>query len=135
LKIGRHARQAVAVSPVLSAAEEMFANAAKAAQRNRRQRYAFIALTLLIAIGGALAQDPERALELARCARLVKGYGATHTRTRERFLQLVTSSADAATLAREREALLIQVPAPALPREQPLRFMPRRPRPPSGDPR
>ena len=89
----------------------------------------------LAAIGGALAQDPERALELARCARLVKGYGATHARTRERFLQLVTSSADAATLAREREALLIQVPAPALPREQPLRFMPRRPRPPSGDPR
>jgi len=89
----------------------------------------------LAAIGSALAQDPERALELARCARLVKGYGATHTRTRERFLQLVTSSADAATLAREREALLIQVPAPALPREQPLRFMPRRPRPPSGDPR
>jgi len=55
LKIGRTAKEAVAISPMLNAAEQMFAETASASSRNRRQKLAFILLTLLIAVGGALA--------------------------------------------------------------------------------
>ena len=55
LTISKPAKKAVAVGPVLNAAEAMFANAASATSRNRRQRWAFILLTLLIAVGGAFA--------------------------------------------------------------------------------
>lgn len=53
--ISKPAKQAAAISPALNAAEEMFAGAASATSRNRRQKWAFILLTLLIAIGGAFA--------------------------------------------------------------------------------
>lgn len=55
LKTSKPARQAAAISPALNAAEEMFAQSASATARNRRQRWGFILLTLLIAIGGAVA--------------------------------------------------------------------------------
>lgn len=55
LTISKPAKEAAAISPVLNAAEEMFADAASAASRNRRQKWGFIALTVLIAIGGAVA--------------------------------------------------------------------------------
>lgn len=54
LTISKPAKEAAAVGPVLNAAEKMFADAARAASRNRRQKWAFLALTLLIAIGGAV---------------------------------------------------------------------------------
>ena len=53
MTIGKPLKAAAAISPALSAAEDMFAHAASAASRNRRQKWAFILLTLLIAVGGA----------------------------------------------------------------------------------
>ena len=54
MKIGKTAREGASVSPLTNAAEAMFAETASARSRNRRQRWLFVLLTLLIAIGGAL---------------------------------------------------------------------------------
>ena len=55
MKISKPARDAAAVSPMLNAAEAMLEKTASAHSRNRRQRWAFVLLTLLIAVGGAAA--------------------------------------------------------------------------------
>lgn len=43
----------------------------------------------LVAIKRAAANDPELALEVAECARLVKGYGETHRRGRGNFVAIL----------------------------------------------
>ena len=55
LKISKPAKEAAAISPLMNEAETMFAQTARAQSRNRRQRWLFVLLTLLIAIGGAVA--------------------------------------------------------------------------------
>ena len=55
VKTGKTAKEDAAIAPALNAAEEMFAEATSARSRNRRQRWAFILLTLLIAVSGAFA--------------------------------------------------------------------------------
>ena len=54
LKISKPAKEAAAINPLMNAAEAMFVDTASARSRNRRQRWLFVLLTLLIAIGGAV---------------------------------------------------------------------------------
>ncbi|MGH8668571.1 MAG: DUF6537 domain-containing protein, partial [Burkholderiales bacterium] len=55
-------------------------------------------------VGDAAKRDPVLALEVAECARLIKGYGETHRRGKANFLAIVDA--------------LIQNPATSGPREQ-----------------
>jgi indolepyruvate ferredoxin oxidoreductase beta subunit len=45
-------------------------------------------------VGGAAKRDPGLALEIARCAGLVKGYGETHRRGKGNFLALLDALVD-----------------------------------------
>ncbi len=72
----------------------------------------------------AAARDPGLALEIAECARLVKGYGETHRRGKANFLALLEALVDnpasappqeqAAAVRRAREAALADPEGKAL---------------------
>lgn len=104
----------------------------------------------LSAVIAGLNEDAKLGGELAQCGRLLKGYGSTHERGRERLLHVLrhvappafgTAQARAAAIAKVRAAALadeggkafgqalaaVGAPAPAL-RAQPIRWMPRAPR-------
>lgn len=106
--------------------------------------------TWLSAVVAGLNEDARLGRELALCGRLLKGYGSTHERGRERLLHLLrhvappafgTAAARAEAIANVRDAALadeggkafgqalasVGAPAPAL-RAQPVRWMPRPPR-------
>lgn len=119
--------------------------AALKGQRRRGARFAeeqaLIEQWLQAIVDGA-ARDPALGLELARCGRLVKGYGATNERgkaTLRHILQhLAAGPAAAVRGAREAaladdagraldQALVAHGAPPRPPREQPLRFYRRRP--------
>ncbi len=87
-----------------------------------------------------LAQDWQAGLELARCGRLIKGYGSTNERGKDNLLHIIRHLDQAAAIAAAREAALTdeagkkldltlqQHGAPARPlKEQPIRWMRRRP--------
>jgi indolepyruvate ferredoxin oxidoreductase beta subunit len=103
----------------------------------------------LAAIRGAL-REPALALEIARCGRLIKGYGETHLRGRENFLRImdtliegdaVSGAAERAAAVRDaREAALADPDgrglegslsahgiAPLPPKTKPIRFVRRSP--------
>ena len=104
----------------------------------------------LSAVVAGLQEDARLGSELAQCGRLLKGYGSTHERGRERLLHVLrhvapptfgTVEARADAIAKVRNAALadeggkafgqalaaVGAPAPAL-RAQPVRWMPRPPR-------
>ncbi len=108
----------------------------------------------LAAVLAGLQEDVQLGRELAQCGRLLKGYGSTHERGRERLLHVLrqlappgfgTAAERAEAIAKVRAAALadeggkafgqalaaVGAPAPAL-RAQPVRWMPRPPRPPRG---
>ncbi|MFM2209749.1 MAG: hypothetical protein RIQ96_1392, partial [Pseudomonadota bacterium] len=102
----------------------------------------------LDAVLTGLKRDRVLGLEVARCGRLIKGYGSTNERGKANLLHVIDhlaalpdSAAAAQAIARAREAALQdeagtaldatlrQFGAPARPvREQPVRFV-RKPRP------
>lgn len=118
--------------------------------RRRGQRYAREQALIerwLSAVAAGAARDPALGLELARCGRLVKGYGSTHERGQANLLHIVDvlAARDADTVRAAREAALADDAGRALdatlqahgapprpPREQPLRFYRRRPAPAAG---
>ena len=104
----------------------------------------------LAAVLAGLGEDARLGCELAQCGRLLKGYGSTQERGRERLLHVLrhiappafgTAAARADAVASVRAAALadeggkafgqalaaVGAPAPAL-RAQPIRWMPRAPR-------
>ncbi|MFO1327080.1 MAG: indolepyruvate oxidoreductase subunit beta family protein [Rubrivivax sp.] len=96
----------------------------------------------LAAVEAGTRRDPALGLELARCGRLVKGYGSTHERGMANLLHIVQHLAgrDAATVRAAREAALADDAGTRLddtlaahgaprrpPREQPVRWYRRRP--------
>ncbi len=104
----------------------------------------------LSAVITGLNEDANLGSELAQCGRLLKGYGSTHERGRERLLHVLRhvappafggAEARAAAITKVRVAALadeggkafgqalaaVGAPAPAL-RAQPIRWMPRAPR-------
>jgi indolepyruvate ferredoxin oxidoreductase, beta subunit len=95
----------------------------------------------LAAVQRGAAQDPSLGLELARCGRLVKGYGSTNERGKANLLHIVDHLASAEAVRAAREAALADeggkaldqallahgVPARPV-REQPVRWY-RRQRP------
>lgn len=103
----------------------------------------------LDAVQVGLQRSPALGLELARCGRLVKGYGSTNERGKYNLLHVVHHLCDlpdsakaALAVARAREAALRdeagqaldvtlrELGAPARPmREQPIRFVRKRPKP------
>ena len=108
--------------------------------------------TWMSAVITGLREDAKLGSELAQCGRLLKGYGSTHERGRERMLHVLrhlappafgTAAARADAIAGVRAAALadeggkafgqalaaVGAPAPAL-RAQPVRWMPRPPRSP-----
>ncbi len=111
--------------------------------------------TWLTALIAGLNENARLGSELAQCGRLLKGYGSTHERGRERLLHVLrhvaprtfgTADARADAIARVRTAALddeggkafgqalaaVGAPAPAL-RAQPVHWMPRPPRPPHAN--
>ncbi|MCC6472996.1 MAG: indolepyruvate oxidoreductase subunit beta family protein, partial [Burkholderiales bacterium] len=87
--------------------------------RRRTSRYAEEQALIgrwLAAIEAAAASDAALALEIAQCARLLKGYGDTHRRGRENFLRIMDTlvrdgaageaGAQAAAIRQAREAAL-----------------------------
>lgn len=79
--------------------------------RRRGQRYADEQALIerwLAAVESAAAASWETAFELALCARLIKGYGATNERAKENFRYIMNcwTSTDAGTIRRAREAAL-----------------------------
>ena len=79
--------------------------------RRRGQRYAEEQALIerwLAAVEAAAARDWQAAFELALCARLVKGYGATNERAKENLLHIIEQLAhkDAADIGRARTAAL-----------------------------
>lgn len=103
----------------------------------------------LAAVESGLRSDWRPGYEIAQCARLVKGYGETRERGRQRFETILTqivaggafrdAAARAETVAKARTAALADAEARALRAEaarlgvavpeRPLRFVPRRPAP------
>lgn len=96
----------------------------------------------LAAVAAGAARDPDLGLELARCGRLIKGYGSTNERGKATLLHVVDhlAASDAATVRAAREAALADDAGRALDatlqahgapprplREQPVRFYKRRP--------
>lgn len=104
----------------------------------------------LSAVVAGLNEDAKLGSELAQCGRLLKGYGSTHERGRERLRHVLrhltspafgSAQARAEAIARVRAGALadeggkafgqalaaVGAPAPAL-RAQPVRWMPRPPR-------
>ena len=114
-------------------------------QRRRGQRFheeQWLIEQWLQAIVQGAGRDPALALELARCGRLVKGYGATNERgkanLRHILQHLAAGPADAVRRAREAaladdagraldQALVAHGAPPRPVREQPLRFYKRKP--------
>ncbi len=108
----------------------------------------------LDAVIAGLERAPALGLEVARCGRLVKGYGSTNERGKHNLLHVIEhlsrlpdAQAAAQAIARAREAALRdeagqaldatlrELGAPARPlREQPIRFVRRRPTATVGDP-
>ena len=79
--------------------------------RRRGRRYAdeqALIETWLAAVETAAAGSWQTAFELALCARLIKGYGATNERGKEHLLHIVEhlATVDAAAIRRAREAAL-----------------------------
>ncbi|MCK9381414.1 MAG: 2-oxoacid:acceptor oxidoreductase family protein [Sulfuritalea sp.] len=79
--------------------------------RCRGQRYAEEQALIerwLAVVETAAANSWETAFELALCARLIKGYGATNERAKENFRYIMNcwTSTDAGTIRRAREAAL-----------------------------
>ncbi|MDK9702134.1 MAG: 2-oxoacid:acceptor oxidoreductase family protein [Sulfuritalea sp.] len=79
--------------------------------RRRGQRYAEEQALIerwLVVVETAAANSWETAFELALCARLIKGYGATNERAKENFRHIMNClvSTDAGTIRRAREAAL-----------------------------
>jgi indolepyruvate ferredoxin oxidoreductase beta subunit len=79
--------------------------------RRRGQRYAEeqgLIERWLAVVETAASNSWETAFELALCARLIKGYGATNERAKENFRHIMNHlvSTDAGTLRRAREAAL-----------------------------
>lgn len=118
--------------------------AALKGQRRRGSRFALEQSLIerwLTAVAARERQDPLLGLELAKCGRLIKGYGSTNERGKENLLHIVDHLAgDAAAVRAAREAALaddagtaldkalVANGAPARPvREQTLRFYKRRP--------
>jgi indolepyruvate ferredoxin oxidoreductase beta subunit len=103
----------------------------------------------LAAVDSGLRSDWRLGYEIAQCARLVKGYGETHERGRQRFETILSqivaggafpdAAARAEAVARARTAALADAEGRALSAEaarlgvtvpeRPLRFVPRRPAP------
>lgn len=94
----------------------------------------------LAAVAAGAAKDPALGLELAKCGRLIKGYGSTNERGKENLLHIVDHLRDAAAVRAAREAALaddagreldrtlVAQGAPARPlRAQPVRWYRRRP--------
>ncbi|MCX7902420.1 MAG: indolepyruvate oxidoreductase subunit beta family protein [Burkholderiaceae bacterium] len=100
----------------------------------------------LAAVQDGLARHWQLGYEIAQCARLIKGYGATHERTRRQFEYILNELAEgsaaadpvarAEAIARARQAALADDQGQARsaqgrnlglrpPREQPLVFVPR----------
>lgn len=87
--------------------------------RRRGQRYAEEQVLIerwLAAVEAAAARDWQAAFELALCARLVKGYGATNERAKENLLHIVEhlATGDGAAIRRAREAALADASGSAL---------------------
>ncbi|MCX7157416.1 MAG: indolepyruvate oxidoreductase subunit beta family protein [Rhodocyclales bacterium] len=79
--------------------------------RRRGQRYAEEQALIerwLAVVESAAANSWETAFELALCARLIKGYGATNERAKENFRYIMNcwTSTDAGTIRRARDAAL-----------------------------
>lgn len=119
-------------------------------QRRRGQRFveeqALIEAWLQAIVAGA-AREPALGLELARCGRLVKGYGATNERGKATLRHILQhlSAGPAAAVAQARTAALVDDAGLALdqalaahgapprpPREQPVRWYRRAPAARSG---
>jgi indolepyruvate ferredoxin oxidoreductase beta subunit len=101
----------------------------------------------LAAVIAGLQRAPALGLEVARCGRLVKGYGSTNERGKHNLLHVIEhlsrlpdAQAAAQAIARAREAALRDEAGQALdttlrelgaparpPREQPIRFVRKRP--------
>jgi indolepyruvate ferredoxin oxidoreductase beta subunit len=114
-------------------------------QRRRGSRFALEQALIerwLAAVERGTRADPALGLELARCGRLVKGYGSTNERGKANLLHIVDhlSSGPAAAVRAAREAALADDSGRALddtlaaqgaprrpPREQPVRWFKRRP--------
>jgi len=134
LKVGTHT--------VLGVLALKFVAALKG-QRRRGQRFAVeqgLIEHWLLAVERAARTDPALALELARCGRLIKGYGSTNERGKESLLHITDHlhSADAVRAAREAaladdagralDNTLLAHGAPArAPREQTIRWYKRKP--------
>ena len=140
MRIGTHTASGLAAMRALASLKWL---------RRRGQRFADEQALIdrwLAAIGRALPADTTLALELARCGRLIKGYGATNERGKANLLHIVdhlaappvtgsaTTRAEAvraarqAALADERGQALDEVlrahgAPPRPPVEQPLRFV------------
>ncbi len=113
--------------------------------RRRGQRFALEQALIerwLAAVQAGAHQDPTLGLELARCGRLIKGYGSTNERGKESLLHIVDvlATRDAATVRAARDAALADDAGRALDatlqahgapprplREQPVRIYRRRP--------
>lgn len=117
--------------------------AALKGQRRRGQRFALEQQLIerwLAAVEQGARQDAALGLELARCGRLVKGYGSTNERGKHNLLHIVDHLHTAAAVRAAREAALaddagrgldqtlLAHGAPARsPREQTIRWYKRRP--------
>jgi indolepyruvate ferredoxin oxidoreductase beta subunit len=124
-------------------------------QRRRGQRFAQEQALIerwLAAIGEASRDDGALALEVARCGRLIKGYGSTNERGKERLLHVIdhlargpSSPADRAAAIRSvrtaaladdsgktfDEALVQHGAPPRPPKPQPIRWYKRKPEQPA----
>jgi len=125
--------------------------AAMKALRRRSSRFAAEQALVERWLGAIVAAaEPALALEVAHCARLVKGYSDTHRRGRGNFVRILETLVEPARLpppalaaaVREAREAALAGPEPHLldqrlaqhgvaprpPREAPIRFVPRRPR-------
>ncbi|MFY9514658.1 MAG: DUF6537 domain-containing protein, partial [Rubrivivax sp.] len=112
-------------------------------QRRRGQRFALEQQLIerwLAAVEAGARSDAALGLELARCGRLVKGYGSTNERGKDNLLHIVDHLHDAASVRAARSAALADDAGRALdstlvahgaparaPREQAIRWYKRKP--------
>ena len=117
--------------------------AALKGQRRRGQRFAQEQALIERWVGAvqrAAAGDPALALELARCGRLIKGYGSTNERGKEALLHTIDHLHTAGAVHAAREAALADDAGrafdrtlqahgapPRAPREQTIRWFKRKP--------
>ncbi len=91
--------------------------AALKGQRRRGSRFALEQQLIerwLSAVERGLRESPELGLELARCGRLIKGYGSTNERGKENLLHIIDHLAQGATPAAQRAQAVRQAREAAL---------------------